>query len=68
MACCGALIELAQHHSKIECDEITEEQLIQYLGGVPEPRRYCATLAIAALRDALNRGGFDGSCSKESSK
>jgi NifU-like protein involved in Fe-S cluster formation len=53
IACCGALIELAREKTPQECAQLTEEQLIEYLGGVPEPRRYCAGLAIEALRDAL---------------
>jgi len=55
VASCGALIELAIGRTLQACRAITELQIFEHLGGLPEPRRYCAGLAIAALRDALDQ-------------
>jgi NifU-like protein involved in Fe-S cluster formation len=55
VASCGALIELANCRTLEACRAITELQIIEHLGGLPEPRRYCAVLAVAALRDALDQ-------------
>jgi NifU-like protein involved in Fe-S cluster formation len=54
MAACGSLIELALDRSLDDCRTITERQIIEHLNGIPDTRRYCAALAIAALHDAIN--------------
>jgi nitrogen fixation NifU-like protein len=38
-----------------ECRELTVEDLIEALDGVPPDKLHCPALAIGALRDALNR-------------
>jgi NifU-like protein involved in Fe-S cluster formation len=65
IACCGALIELVHSRSLAECGQITEDQLAEYLRGLPEPRRYCARLALAALHDALRDASSRGTCPME---
>jgi nitrogen fixation NifU-like protein len=43
-----------------ECRELTAEDLIEALDGVPPDKLHCPALAIGALRDALthwDRGG-----------
>jgi NifU-like protein involved in Fe-S cluster formation len=39
-----------------ECREVTAEQLIEALDGVPPDKLHCPALAIAALRNAINGG------------
>jgi nitrogen fixation protein NifU and related proteins len=45
-----------------DCRELTAEDLIEALDGVPPDKLHCPALAIAALRDALrhweNSGKF----------
>ena len=53
IASVGALIELAIDQHIHACLSISEQQVVQHLRGIPDPRRYCTTLAIMALRDAL---------------
>ncbi len=53
IASVGALIELATDQTIKTCLSISEQQIVQHLRGIPDPRRYCTTLAIIALRDAL---------------
>jgi len=38
-----------------ECRELTVEDLVQALDGVPPDKLHCPALAIRALRDALSR-------------
>ena len=38
-----------------ECRELTVDQLIEALDGIPPDKLHCPALAIAALRDALAR-------------
>jgi nitrogen fixation NifU-like protein len=53
IAACSLLTEWATARSIAQAREITADQLVEMLGGLPEDKRYCAALAIAALRDAL---------------
>ncbi len=49
------LTELINRKSIAECRELTVENLIEALDGVPPDKLHCPTLAIGALRDALAR-------------
>ena len=53
IAACSALTELVIGKTIPECWGITADQLVAALDGMPEEKRFCADLAVAALRDAL---------------
>jgi hypothetical protein len=53
IAACSALTELVTGKTISECQEITPDQVITALDGVPEEERFCADLPVATLRDAL---------------
>lgn len=52
-ACCGAVIDLCLGRALADCLGVTPQHVADYLGGLPDQRRYCAELAVDALRDAL---------------
>lgn len=53
IACCSALILRVEDRPVGECRTLTPEVIIGDLGGLPETRKFCATLAVEALHDAL---------------
>jgi nitrogen fixation protein NifU and related proteins len=53
IACGSMLSELVLGRSIVECSELTAEDLIEALDGVPTDKLHCPVLAIGALRDAL---------------
>ncbi len=53
IAACSALTEMVTGKTISECREITADQLVAALDGMPEEKRFCADMAVAALRDAL---------------
>jgi nitrogen fixation protein NifU and related proteins len=53
IACGSMLSELVLGRSIAECSELTAEDLIEALDGVPPDKLHCPALAIGALRDAL---------------
>jgi nitrogen fixation protein NifU and related proteins len=53
VACGSMLSELVLGRSIEECRELTAEDLIVALDGVPPHKLHCPALAIGALRDAL---------------
>jgi nitrogen fixation NifU-like protein len=55
IACGSALTELVTGRTLEACRSITELELVQALSGVPDDKRHCPTLAIAALHDALGQ-------------
>ena len=55
IACGSMLSELVVGRSIAECRELTTEDLIEALDGVPPDKLHCPAMAIAALRDALSR-------------
>jgi nitrogen fixation protein NifU and related proteins len=55
IACGSMLSELVLGRSIAECRELTAEELIRALDGVPPDKLHCPALAIGALRDALGR-------------
>jgi nitrogen fixation NifU-like protein len=50
------LTEMIVGRTIAECRELTVEDLIEALDGVPPDKLHCPALAIGALRDALNHG------------
>ena len=62
IACGSMLSELVLGRSIEDCRELTTEDLIGALDGVPPDKLHCPALAIAALQDALShwepREGF----------
>jgi len=51
---CGSMItELAKGKYLEEAQEITQEVILQHLGGLPEVSRHCALLAANTLQEAL---------------
>ena len=55
VAACSRLTELVADQSIDACQRITAEKLIEDLGGRPRHKHFCAGLAVAALRDGLQR-------------
>jgi NifU-like protein involved in Fe-S cluster formation len=55
IAACSALTELITGKTISECQAITADQVVTALDGMPEEKRFCADLAVAALRDALQK-------------
>ena len=53
IACGSMLSELVLGRSIAECWELTAEDLIEALDGVPPDKLHCPAPAIGALRDAL---------------
>jgi len=57
IACGSMLTEMIIGRSIEDCRQITQEQLIQALGGVPFDKLQSPALAIGALRAALEKYG-----------
>jgi NifU-like protein involved in Fe-S cluster formation len=55
IAACSALTEMVTGKTISECQAITPDQVVAALDGMPEEKRFCADLAVAALRDALEK-------------
>ena len=55
IAACSALTELVAGKTIAECQAISVPHLVKALDGMPEHKRFCARLAIDALRDALGK-------------
>ena len=54
------LTEMIVGKSIAECRELTVENLIEALDGVPPDKLHCPALAIGALKDALGRMRDEG--------
>ncbi len=54
IACGSMLSELVVGRSIEDCRELTAEDLVEALDGVPPDKLHCPAMAIAALRDALS--------------
>lgn len=46
--------ELARDRSLDEAMSITEQDVVDALGGLPEYKQHCSNLAVGALRNAIN--------------
>ena len=55
MACASALTELAREKSIDEARGITREELLRAIGGLPPASAHAASLAMEALKTALDR-------------
>lgn len=53
IACCSMLLELAVGRSINDCELITAKHLMEALEGIPTEKQFCATLAVAGLKNAL---------------
>ena len=53
IAACSALTEMVTGKTIAECWGITADHVVAALDGMPEEKRFCADMAVAALRDAL---------------
>lgn len=53
IATSSILMELAQKKTIDEAMKITEEDIIEALGGLPENKKHCSVLGIKALRSAI---------------
>jgi len=53
IAACSLLTEWVKDKSIGEACSLTTEQLTEMLGGLPEDKRFCASLALRALHQAL---------------
>jgi nitrogen fixation protein NifU and related proteins len=52
---CGSMVsELVVWRTIAECSELTADNLIKALDGVPPDKLHCPAMAIAALQDALS--------------
>ena len=53
LACANAIVEIISKKSVDEAWDVTYEQVIDYLGGIPEDHEHCAQLAVGALYKTL---------------
>jgi nitrogen fixation NifU-like protein len=53
IAACDAVATMAEGRMVREATGITQESVLEYLGGLPEDHEHCALLAANTLRDAL---------------
>ena len=53
IAAASMLTELVLNRPLTECLGISEAELVEALGGLPPEKTHCATVAVAALRNAL---------------
>ena len=53
LACGSALTLLVKGMSLEEAGKIRPEQVVAYLGGLPEESQHCAVLAVSTLQNAL---------------
>ncbi len=53
LACANAIVELISTKSVEEAWELTYEEVIENLGGIPEDHEHCAQLAVGALYKTL---------------
>ncbi len=58
IACASAACQLAEGLDLDGANELTPEQIIDFVGGLPEEKEHCAELALDALQDALWRYVF----------
>ena len=65
VACGSVLTTMARGMSLDEASEITPENLIAALDGLPEESVHCAELAVNTLQEAIANGRADGSMSGE---
>ncbi len=56
----SVLTEMIVGRTIAECRELTVEDLVEALDGVPPDKLHCPALAIGALRDALSNWSADG--------
>lgn len=47
-------MQLAKGKTLEEALQITEEDIIQALGGLPEDKKHCSNLGVKALRNAID--------------
>ena len=55
IACCSAITEMMIGQSVEECLSITGERINDHFGGLPDNKRFCADLAVQALRNGLTQ-------------
>lgn len=55
IACCSALTELATGRSIDECHSIKAADIVAELDGIPADKQFCAGVAVAALRQAIEK-------------
>jgi nitrogen fixation protein NifU and related proteins len=55
VACGSAITELAQDRTLAEISNLTREELIEYVGGLPAASSHAAQLAIDALHQAVEQ-------------
>lgn len=55
IASASCISEWVEGRTVDEARAFTIEQLVELLGGLPHTRRFCAVMAIAALRDGLDK-------------
>jgi len=53
IATCSVMTELAMGKSLDDAYEITDEQIEEALGGLPDEKRHCSNLAAQALHEAI---------------
>lgn len=55
VACCSVLVELVEGKPLSFCRGLAPAEILNALDEVPAHRRFCATLAVEALQDAVAR-------------
>lgn len=51
----AALINLVKGRSLEEAEKVSEANIIKFLGGIPEQKIHCVTLAIRAFQEAIEQ-------------
>ncbi len=55
IASSSVLTDLAKGKSLDEAMKITKQEVVDELGGLPEPKVHCSLLAVDALKDAIEK-------------
>ena len=55
IACCSLLTEIVAGQLPSDCFAIDVSYLVKSFGGIPPTKMFCAEMAVAALRNALNQ-------------
>jgi nitrogen fixation NifU-like protein len=53
IACGSAMTELAKGKNLLEASKIKDEDILVYLGGLPDEKDHCSNLGAGALRNAI---------------
>jgi len=67
IASAAAVTEIVAGKTRREALDLSVEQLVDYLGGLPEHKRHGAEIAVRALREAVSTGARTAGSQRQSS-